>query len=167
MLQSRQTGFAFAHVGFVLFVSIACATPSTRSANATPALAIGEDAAVLELREAERARLRALVSADVVAARRLHADDFQLVNPLGRVASREQYLDAVAAGVTDYHVWEVDSIAVRVYGAVAALRYSSVVEITVRGERRPPVRAWNTALYERRAGRWQIVWFHVTELPPS
>ena len=98
------------------------------------------------------------------AARRLHADDFQVVNPVGRAFFRERYLDDVGAGVIDYLVWEADSIAVRIYGEGAALRYQSQVEMTVRGEPRR-MRAWNTALYERRDGRWQLVWFQVTEVP--
>ncbi|MBB2673827.1 UNVERIFIED_ORG: hypothetical protein GGE44_003396 [Rhizobium esperanzae] len=39
------------------------------------------------IREIERTRLRALVAADMSAARPLHADDFQLITPIG-VASR-------------------------------------------------------------------------------
>jgi hypothetical protein len=45
-----------------------------------------------ELRAAERKRLRSLVEADVETARRLHADDFQLINPLGGSVSKDQYL---------------------------------------------------------------------------
>ena len=45
-----------------------------------------------QLREIERARLRALVAGDMAAARALHADDFQLVTPLGTAISKEQYL---------------------------------------------------------------------------
>ena len=39
------------------------------------------------LRATERERLRSLVEADVERARRLHADDFQLVTPAGVVLS--------------------------------------------------------------------------------
>lgn len=44
------------------------------------------------LRAIERERLRALVAADMDVAERLHAADFQLINPAGAVLSREQYL---------------------------------------------------------------------------
>ena len=36
-----------------------------------------------QLRTIERARLRTLVDADVATARRLHADNFELINPVG------------------------------------------------------------------------------------
>ena len=56
-------------------------------------LTTGEDQAEAErLRATERERLQALVGTDVARARRLHADDFQLINPLGGVLSKEQYL---------------------------------------------------------------------------
>ena len=36
-----------------------------------------------QLRAVERARLRSLVEAGLETARRLHADDFELINPVG------------------------------------------------------------------------------------
>ena len=48
------------------------------------------------LRAVERARLRSLVDADVTTARRLHADDFELINPNGGTLSKEKYLKDVA-----------------------------------------------------------------------
>lgn len=58
------------------------------------------------LRHTERERLRALVAADTEAARALHADDFQLITPIGSMLSREQYLGAIAAGHIRYVSWE-------------------------------------------------------------
>lgn len=55
-----------------------------------------------QLRAAERERLRALVAADVEAAGRLHADDFQLINPLGGSLSKAEYLGAIASGEINY-----------------------------------------------------------------
>jgi hypothetical protein len=42
-----------------------------------------------QLRAIERERLRSLVDADVATARRLHADDFELINPKGGSLSKE------------------------------------------------------------------------------
>jgi len=50
--------------------------------------AIREGQEVEQLRATARQRLRALVEADVDVARRLHADDFQLINPAGRSVSK-------------------------------------------------------------------------------
>jgi len=54
------------------------------------------------IRATERERLRALVEADVARARQLHADDFQLINPLGEALSKEQYLGGIGSGEIDY-----------------------------------------------------------------
>jgi uncharacterized protein DUF4440 len=62
-------------------------------------------------------------SVDTATARRLIAPDFQLINPGGGVSSREDYMDAIKAGVIDYRVFEPSSpIAVRLSGDSAALR---------------------------------------------
>jgi hypothetical protein len=115
------------------------------------------------VRATERERLRALVNGDMEVARRLHADDFQLVTPLGAVFSKEQYLGGIAAGVLHYLVWEIDSpIDVRMYGAVAVIRYQSQIEIVVQGQNYPRSRVWHTDAYEKRDGQWQVVWSHAT-----
>jgi uncharacterized protein (TIGR02246 family) len=116
------------------------------------------------IRATERERLRALVAGDVAAAARFHADDFQLVNPPGGVLTKEQYLGGLAAGVFDYLVWEPDSIAVRLHGDAAVIRYRSQLEIVVQGEKTSKRPYWHTDLYERRDGRWQVVWSQATEV---
>lgn len=111
------------------------------------------------IRAAERQRLRALVEANVEVARRLHADDFQLINPRGESLSKEQYLEGIASGQLDYLVWEPESsIEVRLHGRAAVIRYRSRLEIMVQGRKVPLGRYWHTDSYEKRAGRWQVVW---------
>lgn len=115
------------------------------------------------IRASERERLRALVGADVEAARQLHADDFQLINPRGGALSKEQYLGGIASGQLDYLVWEPESsIEVRLYGQAAVIRYQSQLEIVVQGQKVPLQRYWHTDSYEKRNGRWQVVWSQAT-----
>jgi len=57
-----------------------------------------------ELRTVERARLQALVSADLDRASVLHADEFQLVNPAGESLSKDAYLGMIASGELRYLV---------------------------------------------------------------
>jgi hypothetical protein len=66
-----------------------------------------------QLRAIERARLRSLVDADMATARRLHADDFELINPVGGTLSKEQYLRRIASGELDYLEREPGEIRVR------------------------------------------------------
>ena len=116
------------------------------------------------IREIERERLRALVEGNMEVARKLHADDFQLINPLGGTLSKEQYLGGVASGEINYLVWEPGSIAVRVYGEAALIRYQSELEIVVQGRKVPRQRYWHTDSYEKREGRWQVVWSQATAI---
>jgi hypothetical protein len=117
------------------------------------------------LRSTERERLRALVEADLEVADRLHADDFQLIEPSGGVLSKEQYLGMVASGEIDYLVWEPDSpMEVRLYGPVALMRYRSQLDIVVGGRHLGQRRYWHTDSYEQHDGGWQVVWSHATEI---
>jgi Domain of unknown function (DUF4440) len=117
----------------------------------------GDIAAVV--RATERQRLRALLAHDFGTTQKLHADDFELINPLGEVVSREQFIDSGAAFA--YTEWKpISPIRVRVYGEAAVIRYESELEIHgTRGH------YWHTDLYEKRDGRWQIVWSQTTGAP--
>jgi Domain of unknown function (DUF4440) len=119
-----------------------------------------QDAALL--RSTERERLRALVTGDVERAGQLHTEDFQLINPLGGALTKEQYLGGISSGQIHYLYWEPESIAVRLYGDVAVIRYRSELEIVVLGRHIPRQRYWHTDLYERHGARWQVVWSHAT-----
>ena len=59
-----------------------------------------------QLRAIERQRLRSLVDADIATATRLHADDFELINPRGGTLNKQQYLQDVASGDLDYLEWD-------------------------------------------------------------
>ena len=121
-----------------------------------------DDREIELLRSTERERLRALVSGDVARAAELHADDFQLINPLGGALTKGQYLGGIGAGHIRYLYWEPDLITVRVHGGAAVLRYQSELEIIVQGRHIPRQRYWHTDLYERHGSVWQVVWSHAT-----
>jgi Domain of unknown function (DUF4440) len=121
----------------------------------------GED----EIRATEHERLRALVAQDMDVARRLHADDFQLVPPGGHPISKAEYLADVASGAVHYLVFEpISPIEVRLYGDAAAIRYQSHIDIIVGGEHLEPNLYWHTDTYECRDGRWQAVWSQATRI---
>ncbi|HVG84659.1 MAG TPA: nuclear transport factor 2 family protein [Vicinamibacterales bacterium] len=123
---------------------------------------MGDDREVELLRSTERERLRALVSGDAERAAHLHADDFQLINPLGGSLSKDQYLGGISSGQIHYLYWEPEAITVRVYGGAAVMRYQSELEIVVQGRHIPRQRYWHTDVYERRGSQWKVVWSHAT-----
>lgn len=110
----------------------------------------------------ERERLRALVERDMDRAAELHADDFQLITPSGRTLSKAEYLEAVRSRDIDYASWDAGEIVVRAYGDVAVIRYCA--EMTFGGKDSPRLSLWHTDLYERRDGRWQVVWSQATAI---
>ncbi|ULR47063.1 nuclear transport factor 2 family protein [Rhizobium sp. K102] len=114
------------------------------------------------IREIERTRLRALVAADMSAARPLHADDFQLITPIGVALSREEYLGGIAAGGIKYRAWEPGDIAVRLNGSAAVIRYRARLEVIFNGLAVPPGEYWHTDTYELRDGEWMVVWSQAT-----
>lgn len=116
------------------------------------------------LRETERARLRALVSADVALARQLHAPDFQLITPIGVSLSRDEYLGAIAAGRIKYQAWEPADIAVRLYEGSAVIRYRAQLEVVFDGHNVPRSDYWHTDAYEYRDDRWMVVWSQATAI---
>jgi Domain of unknown function (DUF4440) len=69
-----------------------------------------------------------LLSHDLDTARKLHSDDFELINPLGETSSKEAYIDSGTA--FEYKVWKpISPIRVRVHGDSAVIRYESEIEL--------------------------------------
>ena len=116
------------------------------------------------LRETERARLRALVSADIDRAQHFHAPDFQLITPIGAALSKEEYLGAIASGQIKYLTWQPADIAVRLYDGVAVLRYRAQLEVVFGGHKVALNDYWHTDTYERHDERWIVVWSQATAI---
>lgn len=126
---------------------------------------VGAQSEADAIRAIERERLRSLVDADMEVARRLHADDFQLINPLGGTLSKDEYLGQIASGDIDYLEWEPEEVEVKQHGDVAVIRYRARLTIVVRGLPEAPSGSfWHTDFYEKRNGQWQAVWSQATEI---
>jgi len=152
-------------LGLGLLAVLAVLMPSACGGGGkAPSTVSREGDEVDQIRDIEHQRLRALVEADMDVARKLHAEDFQLITPFGDALSKEEYLGTVESGDIDYVVWKPEAIDVRVSGEMAVLRYSSRIEIVVGGRRLPPGDYWHTDYYEKRNGRWQAVWSQATEM---
>ena len=112
--------------------------------------------------ETEQRRLRSLVEGDLVLADSLHHADFQLITPAAMALSKQEYLDAIADGAINYHVWEPERISARVTGDAGCVRYASTIDMSFQGQRTGPDRYWHTDYYERNGDAWQVVWSHAT-----
>jgi hypothetical protein len=113
------------------------------------------------LPDIERARLRALASADIGTAGPLHADDYQLITPNGSELTKADYLGDIAAGRLNYRVFEaVSDIAVLGDAPVAVLRYLARISF----DDGPGFTCWHTDCYRLAEGRWQVVWSQATRV---
>jgi hypothetical protein len=144
-----------------VLAALALATAVVTGSSASP----GSSSQAERLRAIETTRLQALVDADTATARKLMAPDVQVINPAGVPLSREDLLGAVDADVLDFLVIEPSApIEVRLSGESATLRYRTAYDVVL-GPTHVTHKAWTTALYERRAGRWQIVREQTTAIP--
>ena len=151
----------------VTAVVAALLLPTIATAKGDQAKSAGKSRQVERLRQIEQTRLQALVDADVAVAGPLHASDFELINPLGEVLTREAILGGVGAGAVDFLSDTVTSpIKVRRHGTTAVLRYSHDIDIVVAGIGRLIHPAWTTAYYERRKRNWRIVWEQTGAIGP-
>jgi hypothetical protein len=111
-------------------------------------------------RELEAARTRALVGRDLETLERLHAAEYQLVTPAGKVFTREAYLGAIKSEPF-YAAWQpLGEVSVRRSEAMAAVRY--MVRLQFPSGR--AVVCWHTDIYELRGAGWQAIWSQATEL---
>jgi phage baseplate assembly protein W len=113
------------------------------------------------LRAIERSRIEALVQRDMAVLHRLHAPEYQLVTPAGRVFTRERYLAAIEAEPF-YAGWEAGEMQVRVSAQMAVLRYEARLSLASGNT----VHCWHTDHYELRGEQWQAVWSQATEIRP-
>lgn len=111
-------------------------------------------------RALETQRTQAIVARDMPTIERLHAPEYELITPPGRVFSRERYLSMIAAEPF-YASWEHGPMKVRVSPGMAAVRYRA--RITFPSGK--VVDCWHTDLYELRGDTWMAVWSQATQLP--
>ena len=114
------------------------------------------------LRELEIRRTQALVARDIETLEALHAPEYELVTPAGKVFSRQAYLGAIEAEPF-YAAWEVGHMSFRISPAMAIVRYQARLRFPSGRE----VVCWHTDSYELRALGWQAVWSQATGVPPA
>ncbi len=118
-----------------------------------------EEASREFFRKLELRRTRALVARDMKTLDELHAPEYELITPAGKVFDRKRYLAAIESEPF-YAAWEVGEMAFRVSPSMAIVRYKARLEFPSGRE----VTCWHTDAYENRAGSWQAVWSQATEV---
>ena len=145
-------------VGVIVATQVAPITAQ----EASPAAASPQAQSEIELlRQIELDRLQDHVTAEMDPAD--YAPEFRHINPAGQVISREDYLERVANGDYVYRVLDpVTELEVRLYGDGAVITYQDQVDL-MDGDRHLEATGWHTMVYEKRDGRWVIVWSQTTQ----
>jgi hypothetical protein len=117
-----------------------------------------------QVRTAERTLLRAELDADTHAAGRLLAPGLQLIDVTGAANTRADYLAAIGGGVDFVTLKPIGPISVRMQGDSAVARVKLRFKVVAQGQT-VQHEGWTTDLFERRNGRWQLVWSQSTAVP--
>jgi hypothetical protein len=108
----------------------------------------------------ETRRTQALVRGDLAEVDALHAPEYELITPGGKVFTREHYVAAIAEAPF-YTGWDIASeLRCRVTEGAALVRYQARLHFPSGRS----ITCWHTDLYERRSCGWQAVWSQATEV---
>ena len=164
MNRTRIT-FLIALPATVLVIAGATAATPIATAAATPAATAGTArSAADQVRTAERTLLRAAVNGDTHTAGALLASDFQQIDVTGTSETRADYLAGIGGGVDFVTLKPIKPISVRLLGNNAVARVKLKFKVVAGGQTLQH-EGWTTDLFERRDGRWKVVWSQSTAIP--
>lgn len=116
-----------------------------------------------ELIKLENEWADAWVKRDVAFFDRIMADDYTWTSPWGDVSTKAQDLALVKSGQDVVKSWVLADMKVRVYGDAAVVTGRDTVKETYKGEDVSGQHRW-THTWVKRAGRWQCVAAHSSEI---
>jgi len=105
----------------------------------------------------------AWVKRDVAFFDRIMADDYTWTSPWGEVLTKAHNLALVKSGEDVIKSWVLADIEVRVYGDAAVVSGRDTIKETYKGEDVSSQNRW-THTWVKRAGRWQCVAAHSSEI---
>ena len=117
-----------------------------------------------ELIKLENEWANAWVKSDVAFHDRIMSDDFTWTSPRGIVLAKSEDLAELKFGDSVVTSWVLDEMKVRVYGNAAVVTGRSTIKVTHRGKEFSSQERW-TDTWVKRAGRWQCVAAHSSEIP--
>jgi ketosteroid isomerase-like protein len=116
-----------------------------------------------ELITLENEWAEAWIKSDVAFFERIIADDYTWTAPWGDVWTKAQDLALVKSRETVIKSWALADMKVRVYGDTAVVTGRNTIKETYKGEDVSGQNRW-THTWVKRAGRWQCVAAHSSEI---
>jgi len=111
------------------------------------------------VQQQDQERIRAQISADSVALRRIYADDFLGIGPTGVVRNKGKVIADFTSHALTYESITTAEVRVRVYGNTAVETGRSTMVGQDRGKAVPRDNRF-TRVWVLTAGRWQLVANH-------
>jgi len=152
----------------LVFGGVTAVTPMAFAGAARPAAGqvgtAGQGRTAGQVRTAERTLLRAAVNGDTHTAGALLASDFQQIDVTGTPETRADYLANIGGGLDFVTLKPVKPISVRVHGDMALSRVKLRFKVVAHGTT-VQHEGWTTDVFQRRNGRWKVVWSQSTAIP--
>ena len=115
---------------------------------------------------AENARVEALLRADYDALDRLLGEDLTYTHSTAVLDTKAMFMESLRSGRLRYHQFRHEDPKVRVLGDIGIINSVARIVAVNRGqENRNHLRV--TIVYAKRDGRWQMVAWQSTRMPPS
>jgi ketosteroid isomerase-like protein len=149
----KRTAIAVSVVVLALAVAVQAQTPAQTKSGGVEQ----------ELIKLENEWADAWVKRDVAFFDRIIADDYTWTSPWGEVWTKAQDLALVKSGKDVIKSWVLADIKVRVYGDTAVVTGRNTVKETYKSEDVSGQNRW-THTWVKRAGRWQCVAAHSSEI---
>ena len=123
------------------------------------------DAASTEqaVQQQDQRRIRAQLTADTIALRRIYADDFLGIGPTGVVRNKAEVIADFTSHALTYQSITTAEVRVRVYGNTAVETGRSTMVGQDRGKAVPRDNRF-TRVWVKKNGRWQLVANHYSLL---
>jgi uncharacterized protein (TIGR02246 family) len=126
----------------------------------------GSEALSQQIRALEQHQAQAAIARDRVALENIFAADFQIVNPSGAVASKQELLALLLGGISPYRsaVYQTDTV--RVYRDVVVTTGLETVVPNTGPQAGQQVRRRITQVWKRDGRQWRLALRHATLVAP-
>jgi len=111
-----------------------------------------------EALKAEDERLKAQMSGDGAAMKKLFGDDLVYVHSSTVVDTKRSFIESITSGTVQYRSMQRTDPTVRTYGAIAIVSGGAKFEVTVKGENRTLDLLYHAIWVKRAAGVQFVSW---------
>lgn len=129
-----------------------------------PVLVFGQTKTEQKLIELEKKRFAAMVNRDFTTLRELLSDDLRYTHSNAKFETKAEFLTEITDGTLRYQKMEPEQIVVKVFKKTAVITGLCYVSVK-QGERVVESQLRYTDVWQKRAGRWQMVAWQSARVP--